>query len=167
MYHVTTDNLVTYSVYGNTPDELSYRGPSNSRLASGEIPRAMWHLVGGGESGWATPDPADPNIIHTGSQHVHRSTNAGRRWEAISPDLTLNDPSRTTSVAGQSPVAQMGGTPAATAAVLGPFDSRHFREIGPANVSGRIADFAICEPNPSIYYGSRQKTPYYPYLGCQ
>ena len=23
----------------------------------------MWHAVGGGESGWATPDPVDPNII--------------------------------------------------------------------------------------------------------
>jgi hypothetical protein len=23
----------------------------------------MWHSVGGGESGWATPDPTDPNII--------------------------------------------------------------------------------------------------------
>ncbi len=23
----------------------------------------MWHAVGGGESGWATPDPIDPNII--------------------------------------------------------------------------------------------------------
>jgi hypothetical protein len=23
----------------------------------------MWHTVGGGESGWATPDPADPNIV--------------------------------------------------------------------------------------------------------
>ena len=23
----------------------------------------MWHTIGGGESGWATPDPADPNII--------------------------------------------------------------------------------------------------------
>jgi hypothetical protein len=23
----------------------------------------MWHAIGGGESGWATPDPVDPNII--------------------------------------------------------------------------------------------------------
>ena len=27
------------------------------------IPRGEWHSVGGGESGWATPDPTDPNII--------------------------------------------------------------------------------------------------------
>ena len=27
------------------------------------IPRGMWHSVGGGESGWATPDPDDSNIV--------------------------------------------------------------------------------------------------------
>ncbi len=63
MYHVTTDNEIPYNVLGNKQDEPSYRGPSNSRLANGTIPRAMWHSVGGGESGWATPDPTDSNII--------------------------------------------------------------------------------------------------------
>ena len=29
----------------------------------GSIPRSAWQSVGGGESGWATPDPVDPNII--------------------------------------------------------------------------------------------------------
>ncbi|MBI4476765.1 MAG: sialidase [Acidobacteria bacterium] len=68
MYHVTVDNAVPYNVLGNKQDGPSYRGPSNSRLggfggAGGAIPRAMWHTVGGGESGWATPDPTDPNLI--------------------------------------------------------------------------------------------------------
>ena len=67
MYHVTTDNEIPYNVLGNKQDEPSYRGPSNSRLGGGRgggsIPRAMWHSVGGGESGWATPDPTDSNII--------------------------------------------------------------------------------------------------------
>ncbi len=65
MYHVTTDTEIPYNVLGNKQDEPSYRGPSNSRLAYPEagIPRGMWHSVGGGESGWATPDPTDPNII--------------------------------------------------------------------------------------------------------
>jgi photosystem II stability/assembly factor-like uncharacterized protein len=62
MYHVTTDNEIPYNVLGNKQDEPSYRGPSNSRVGAG-IPRAMWHSVGGGESGWATPDPTDSNII--------------------------------------------------------------------------------------------------------
>lgn len=63
MYHVTTDNEVPYNVFGNKQDEPTYRGPSNSRLPNGTIPRAMWHAVGGGESGFATPDPVDSNII--------------------------------------------------------------------------------------------------------
>ena len=32
------------------------------------------------------------------------------------------------------------------------FDSVHFRQIGPASMSGRIADLAVYEANPSIYY---------------
>jgi photosystem II stability/assembly factor-like uncharacterized protein len=67
MYHVTVDNEIPYNVLGNKQDEPSYRGPSNSRLAGfggdGVIPRGMWHSVGGGESGWATPDPTDSNIV--------------------------------------------------------------------------------------------------------
>jgi photosystem II stability/assembly factor-like uncharacterized protein len=62
MYHVTVDNQIPYYVYGNKQDGPSYRGPSNSR-AGASIPRSMWHTVAGGESGWATPDPVDPNLI--------------------------------------------------------------------------------------------------------
>ncbi|HEX6650802.1 MAG TPA: hypothetical protein VF075_14725 [Pyrinomonadaceae bacterium] len=68
MYHVTVDNRIPYYVYGNEQDDPSYRGPSRSSGggASGPnnpIPRSAWQSVGGGESGWATPDPVDPNII--------------------------------------------------------------------------------------------------------
>jgi photosystem II stability/assembly factor-like uncharacterized protein len=34
----------------------------------------------------------------------------------------------------------------------GPFDSLHFRSIGPASMSGRISDLAVYEANPSIFY---------------
>ncbi len=34
----------------------------------------------------------------------------------------------------------------------GPFDALHFRPIGPAGMSGRIADLAVYEANPSIFY---------------
>ena len=34
----------------------------------------------------------------------------------------------------------------------GPFDSLHFRQIGPATMSGRISDLAVFEANPSMYY---------------
>ena len=65
IYHVTVDNRIPYYVYGNEQDDPSYRGPSRSSGggASGSIPRSAWQSVGGGESGWATPDPVDPNII--------------------------------------------------------------------------------------------------------
>jgi len=33
-----------------------------------------------------------------------------------------------------------------------PFDSLHFRQIGPASMSGRIADIAVYEPNTNIWY---------------
>ncbi len=65
MYHVTVDNRIPYYVYGNEQDDPSYRGPSRSGGggAGGSIPRSAWQSVGGGESGWATPDPGDANII--------------------------------------------------------------------------------------------------------
>jgi photosystem II stability/assembly factor-like uncharacterized protein len=34
----------------------------------------------------------------------------------------------------------------------GPFDNLHFRSIGPASMSGRIADLAVYEANPAVYY---------------
>ena len=33
-----------------------------------------------------------------------------------------------------------------------PFDTLHFRPIGPASMSGRIADLAVYEANPAIFY---------------
>lgn len=73
IYHVTVDNQIPYFVYGNKQDGTSYRGPSDSLSAGGfgggggrggpsPISRSVWHQVTGGESGFATPDPVDPNI---------------------------------------------------------------------------------------------------------
>ncbi|HEY6348840.1 MAG TPA: sialidase [Candidatus Angelobacter sp.] len=69
LYHATTDNRVPYTVCGNMQDGPSTCGPSNSKIGLGEltgkaeIPRGLWYSVGGGESGWTTPDPVDPNLI--------------------------------------------------------------------------------------------------------
>lgn len=155
MYHVTADNRIPYYVYGNKQDGPSYRGPSNSRSGN-TIARSEWHGVDGGESGWATPDPVDPNIVwstasgsgsrggivvrfdlrtrqsqnvevwplstgghpaadlryrfiwdapftmsphdhnrvYIGSQFVHVTSDGGRTWQVISPDLTRNDKSK-------------------------------------------------------------------------
>ncbi|HMC56706.1 MAG TPA: hypothetical protein VKH19_16125 [Gemmatimonadaceae bacterium] len=67
MYHVTVDDRIPYYVYGNKQDGPSYKGPSNSRnfggFGGGLIARSEWHGVMGGESGFATPDPVDTNVI--------------------------------------------------------------------------------------------------------
>ena len=42
--------------------------------------------------------------------------------------------------------------PAAPADGASPFDSLHFRPIGPASMSGRITDLAVSEANPALYY---------------
>jgi len=69
LYHVTVDNQVPYWVYTNRQDGPSMMGPSNSLLGksyaaqgSGGIPRGMWHELGGGESGFATPDTMAPGV---------------------------------------------------------------------------------------------------------
>jgi len=36
--------------------------------------------------------PHDPHVIYHGSQYVHRTTNEGRTWDIISPDLTAHPP---------------------------------------------------------------------------
>ncbi len=67
LYHVTTDNAVPYHVLTNRQDGPAMRGPSRTRIAgffgTGVIPTGMWHDVGGGESGFATPDPKNPDIV--------------------------------------------------------------------------------------------------------
>jgi photosystem II stability/assembly factor-like uncharacterized protein len=173
MYHATVDNQIPYYVMGNRQDGPSSRGPSNSKIGGfgggggggGVIPRGEWHSVAGGESGWATPDPTDPNIIwssasgsgsvggivvrydertrqaqnveiwpqstigypaadvkyrfvwtmpltisphdhnrvYAGSQFVHMTTDGGRSWQLISPDLTLNDKSKQQISGGLTP----------------------------------------------------------------
>jgi photosystem II stability/assembly factor-like uncharacterized protein len=65
-YHVAADNHVPYRVCGAMQDLGTASGPSNS-LAFGGIGRGDWISVGGGESGFAVPDPADPDIIYAGS----------------------------------------------------------------------------------------------------
>ena len=67
IYHVTVDDRIPYWVYGNRQDGPSARGPSNTRWSffggGGEISRGAWQTVGGGESGFATPDLSDTNYV--------------------------------------------------------------------------------------------------------
>ena len=70
IYHVTIDNKVPYNVYGNRQDGPSVMIPSNSRIDATffgadfpTISRGHAVSVGGGESGWATPDTIDGNLV--------------------------------------------------------------------------------------------------------
>jgi photosystem II stability/assembly factor-like uncharacterized protein len=60
------------------------------RVVMGEPAEAMperWN--------WVFPivfSPADTSTLYAGSQHLWRTTNRGRRWQKISPDLTRADP---------------------------------------------------------------------------
>ena len=67
LYHVTVDNNIPYNVLTNRQDGPSMRGPSRSGQSSypgyPSISTGMWHEVGGGESGFATPDPKNPDVI--------------------------------------------------------------------------------------------------------
>src|SRR3990172_13282021 len=47
----------------------------------------------------------------------------------------------------RGPLSAQAGT-----AQADPFDSLHFRSIGPATMSGRISDLAVYERNPAIFY---------------
>ncbi len=66
MYHVAVDNDVPYRIYSNMQDDGTMRGPSNSPevLAGAYSTGAAWeHHLGGCESGFTVPDPADSNIV--------------------------------------------------------------------------------------------------------
>ena len=104
LYHVTTDTAVPYNVVTNRQDGPSMRGPSRSRSGSffGKfIGTGLWHDVGGGESGFATPDPTDPNIVWSSAsgfgalggvvvRYDHRSGQF--RQVEVWPELTAGTP---------------------------------------------------------------------------
>jgi photosystem II stability/assembly factor-like uncharacterized protein len=166
IYRVAADNHFPYRVYGSQQDNSTLALPSRSER--GPISRMEWYDVGGGESGFITVRPDDPNIVYSSdlpglgvtrydhgnfqireispwmegdgiatdagggeqiayrfnwstpivlSPHdpnelyilgnrVFRTYDEGRTWQAISPDLTRNDPALLAggSATGESPV---------------------------------------------------------------
>ena len=110
IYHVTVDDQIPYNVYGNKQDGGSYRGPSDSlqffsfgggRGATGPISRSVWEGIDGGESGFATVDPVNNNLVWnsgTGSGSVGGTvilddlrTKQARQVE-IWPETTIGAP---------------------------------------------------------------------------
>jgi len=52
---------------------------------------------------WTFPivtSPHDPNVLYTASQYLLKTTNRGKSWQRISPDLTRNDKKRQASSGG-------------------------------------------------------------------
>jgi photosystem II stability/assembly factor-like uncharacterized protein len=64
-YHVAVDNHWPYRVYGAQQDNTTVAIASQSD--EGVIARQDWYEVGGGESGYISPDPRDPEIVYAGS----------------------------------------------------------------------------------------------------
>jgi photosystem II stability/assembly factor-like uncharacterized protein len=64
-YHIAADNRTPYWVMSCLQDIGSASGPSFS-LKSGGIGLGDWHQVGGGEAGFAIPDPTDPHVVYAG-----------------------------------------------------------------------------------------------------
>lgn len=63
-YHVTLDNQFPYRLYGAQQDNSSVS--IASRTLGGSIDREDWFVGPGCESGYITPDPANPDIIFGG-----------------------------------------------------------------------------------------------------
>lgn len=80
-YHIACDNSVPYRVLGCMQDQGTASGPSNS-LSSAGIVLGDWYNVGGGEAGFAVPDPSNPNIVYAGeysgiiTRYDHRTRQA-------------------------------------------------------------------------------------------
>ena len=71
------------NIYGHNPKDLKYRFQRVSPI----------HV-----------SPHDPDVVYMGSQYVHRTTDDGRTWETISPDLTANEADK--QVVSGSPITR-------------------------------------------------------------
>jgi len=84
-YHVAVDNHWPYRVYGAQQDNSTVA--IASRTDDGVIARQDWYEVGGGESGYISPDPRDPEIVYAGSEGsiITRYDHRTNQLEDVSP----------------------------------------------------------------------------------
>lgn len=105
LYHVTTDNNIPYNVLTNRQDGPSMKGPSRTKGGGGFgpsfIPTGLWYDIGGGESGFATPDPTNPDIIWSSASGrgplggiVTRFNEKSRQYRQVEvwPEFTAGHP---------------------------------------------------------------------------
>ncbi len=84
-YHVAVDNHYPYRVYGAQQDNSTVAIASQTN--DGVIARQDWYDVGGGESGYISPDPRDPDIVYAGSDAaiITRYDHRTKLLEDVSP----------------------------------------------------------------------------------
>ncbi|HET7369424.1 MAG TPA: glycosyl hydrolase, partial [Gammaproteobacteria bacterium] len=64
-YHVAADNRFPYHIYGSQQEWGTVKIASATN--HGGITEHDWHPVGGGESGYVMPSPADADVVYAGS----------------------------------------------------------------------------------------------------
>jgi photosystem II stability/assembly factor-like uncharacterized protein len=72
---------------------------------------------------WTFPivfSPTDPRVLYVGSQHVWKTTNEGKSWQRISPDLTRHDPATMGPSGGPITLDQTGVETYATVFTIAP-----------------------------------------------
>jgi photosystem II stability/assembly factor-like uncharacterized protein len=93
MYHVAVDDRIPYFVYSNMQDSTSKRGPAYPGIGP-EPP--VWISMGGCESGFSYPDPADGNIVwgtcYSGTVEVYDHRTGLVRSVNPWPDKSLDSP---------------------------------------------------------------------------
>jgi photosystem II stability/assembly factor-like uncharacterized protein len=82
LYHVSTDNLFPYRVYGGQQESGSVG--IASRGDYGAITFREWYPVGAEEYGYVAPDPLDPDVVYGGK--LTRFSHATRDVQDVSPE---------------------------------------------------------------------------------
>jgi photosystem II stability/assembly factor-like uncharacterized protein len=98
MYHVAVDDQVPYHVYSNMQDDGTMRGPVTQPelLPAAYFTGLPWeHHLGGCESGFTVPDPADPDVVWAScyGNKVTRYDARSKVVRAVAPwKITLDSP---------------------------------------------------------------------------
>jgi photosystem II stability/assembly factor-like uncharacterized protein len=84
-YHVAIDNHFPYRIYGAQQDNTTVAIANEDD--DGVIGRQDWYEVGGGESGYISPDPKDPDVAYAGSDAaiITRYDHSTNQLQDISP----------------------------------------------------------------------------------
>lgn len=90
-YHVSTDNVFPYNVYGGQQESGSIG--IASRGNDGEVTFREWHPVGVEEYGYIAADPLDPNIIYGGK--ITRYDKRTGQVQNIAPEVIRSGKYRT------------------------------------------------------------------------